>query len=56
MNSQKQLPTDWLSQKKNCALLNVQRDSAEARIKEFYIESSHDGVVSNLAIGGPGEV
>lgn len=36
--------------------LKVQRDSAEARIKEFYIESSHDGVISNLAIGGPGEV
>lgn len=36
--------------------LYVQKNSAEARIKEFYIESSHDGVVSNLAIGGPGEV
>jgi membrane fusion protein, adhesin transport system len=36
--------------------LNVQKDSATARIKEFYIESSHHGVVSKLAVGGPGEV
>ena len=36
--------------------LNVQKESATARIKEFYIESSHRGVVSNLAVGGPGEV